>query len=172
MSLMMFEIYFIYISEDQISFAVINMYVIIMKDHHSLMSVTWIKLHIGHSSCVHLCVTIRRRTPEVKRWQFDDDPIKSQSSILRTTCSPLFLLWESFSSLKEEWPEIELLRDFMAVLVTWKFDEDPIKYISRYPPDNIFPDISQWERLVVVETRVLVGSAPNTYAASLTPVML
>ena len=25
------------------------------------------------------------------------------------------------------WPEFELIRDFMAVLVTCKFDEDPIK---------------------------------------------
>ena len=48
----------------------------------------------------------------------------------------------------------------MAVLVTCKFDEDPIKNDVA-----IFPIISLWELLVAVETRVFIQSAPKPYAA-------
>ena len=44
------------------------------------------------------------------------------------------------------WPEFELIQGFMAVLVTCKTDEDPIKSEVPIYPDNIFSSISLWKK--------------------------
>ena len=60
--------------------------------------------------------------------KFEDDSMKSEGAILRTTFPPL----EVFSTLKGSevndpiWPEIGFFRDFMTLFVICKFDEDPI----------------------------------------------
>ena len=66
--------------------------------------------------------------------KIDEDWIKGEVAIVWTTLSPLSL-WGKFhrsraSNSKEDspiWPEIELIRDFIVVLVTCKFEEHPIK---------------------------------------------
>ena len=68
------------------------------------------------------------------------------------------------------WFKIELVWDFMVVIVTWR-RSDP-KW-SRYPPDNIFPITSLWEILVAVETRVLIQFSHKTvYSLFPTKIML
>ena len=71
--------------------------------------------------------------------KFEDDLIKSQGAILRTTFSPLqvygffFFRRSKASNSKVNgpiWCEVEPVRDFMAVLVTYKYDEDLIKMKS------------------------------------------
>ena len=64
--------------------------------------------------------------------------------------------------LKGIWPNFELVRDFMDVLVTCKYEEDPIKNEGARV-DNIFPIITLWELFVAMETRVpiLPGPKPN-----------
>ena len=66
--------------------------------------------------------------------KIDEDRIKSEVAIIQTF-SPLQVYgknfrrsWVSNSTVNSPiWPEIEIIRDFMAVLVTCKFDEAPIK---------------------------------------------
>ena len=58
---------------------------------------------------------------------------------------------EVFSAI---WPNIELVRDFMAVLVTCKFVEDLIK-------NEVAILRSLWELSVAVKTRDLIQTAPN-----------
>ena len=65
--------------------------------------------------------------------KFEDDSIKSEGAIFRTTFSPLKVFEKIFHlsrAIKSEvnspiWPE--LIRDFMTVFITFKFDENPIK---------------------------------------------
>ena len=67
--------------------------------------------------------------------KFEDDSIKSEGNFLRTTFSPLKVYEKMFCRSRASnfevnspiWPEIELVQDFIAVLVTQKYDEDPIK---------------------------------------------
>ena len=51
------------------------------------------------------------------------------------------------------WPEFELIQDFMAVLVSCKIDEDPIKseVATLYRLDNIFSIISLWENFSLLK---------------------
>ena len=51
----------------------------------------------------------------------------------------------------------------MDVLVTCKYEEDPIKTERRYSGHNIFPIITLRELFVAMETRVpiLPGPKPN-----------
>ena len=66
--------------------------------------------------------------------KFDKDPMKNEGPVL-TRFSPLQVYRENFchsvaSNSKVNspiWPKIELIRDFMPVLVSCKFDEDQIK---------------------------------------------
>ena len=46
----------------------------------------------------------------------------------------------------------------------WYFQKDRIKK-TREKADIIFPIISQWGLSVAMETRVLIQSAPKSYAA-------
>ena len=79
--------------------------------------------------------------------KIDEDRIKSEVAI--QTFSPLQVYgknfrrsWVSNSTVNSLiWPEIKIIRDFMAVLITCKFDEAPIKNGSSYRSD-IFPIIS------------------------------
>ena len=67
--------------------------------------------------------------------KFDKDPIQNEDVILETTFSPLYVYRENFfhsrgSNSKETspiWSEIKLVRDFMPVLLSCKFDENRIK---------------------------------------------
>ena len=69
--------------------------------------------------------------------KFEDDSIKIEGAILRTAFSPLYVYGKHFHCSmmsnsevnSPSWPKIDLVRDFMTVLVTCfcKFDEDPIK---------------------------------------------
>ena len=67
--------------------------------------------------------------------KIDEDWIKSEVAIIRTTLSPLQvygkILHRSRASNSKEnipiLPKIELTQDFITVLVTCKFEEHPIK---------------------------------------------
>ena len=62
--------------------------------------------------------------------KFDEDPFKLEGTIDLTRSNMGFFATQVQVTLKwivPIWPEFELIQDFMAVLVTWKIDEDPIK---------------------------------------------
>ena len=60
------------------------------------------------------------------------------------------------------WPKFELNRDIMVVLVTCKYEEDPIK-MKALACSQRFPIIALWKLSVAMDTRVLIrsGSKPN-----------
>ena len=53
--------------------------------------------------------------------------------------------------------KFELVRDIMVVLVTCKYEEDPIKNEGA----SVFPIITLWELSVAMDTRVLIRSCPK-----------
>ena len=53
----------------------------------------------------------------------------------------------------------------MDVLVTCKYDEDPIKNEGARVDKNIFPIITLWELSVAMDTRVPIRSGPKPNAA-------
>ena len=59
--------------------------------------------------------------------KFEEDPIKNEAAILSTT----FFLQRSRGRKSKVnqwmWPEFQFVRDFMAVLVNCKFDDDLMK---------------------------------------------
>ena len=59
-----------------------------------------------------------------------------------------------------KWDKIELVPDFMTVLILCKFDEDPIKN-GCYCPDIMFPIICLWETKGQVTLIRKVLSAPK-----------
>ena len=62
--------------------------------------------------------------------KFDEDPIKIEGTIDRTRANIGFFCYSRASDSEEDntiWPEFELIQHFMAVLITCKIDEDPIK---------------------------------------------
>ena len=66
------------------------------------------------------------------------------------------LFWHSRASNSKVnsviWPEFELIRDFiLAVLVTCKFDEDPIKSEVAILQTVIFSIISAWENFSLLK---------------------
>ena len=76
--------------------------------------------------------------------KFDEDPIKIEGTIEYCQITAFCHSMASNSKVDSPiWPEFELIQDVMAVLVTCKIDEHPIK--SEYHPDNIFSIISLWE---------------------------
>ena len=58
-------------------------------------------------------------------------------------------------------PEIKLVRDFMHVLVTCKYTKGSDQ---KQPSKGGYIVISQWGLSVAMETRVLIQSAPKSYA--------
>ena len=52
------------------------------------------------------------------------------------------------------WPNFKHVRDIMDVLVTCKYEEDPIKNEGVKSVHSIFPIITLWELSVAMETRV------------------
>ena len=61
------------------------------------------------------------------------------------------------------WPNFELVRDLMDVLVTCKYEEDPIKNEGARVDTTFSPLYPLWELFVAMETRVpiLPGPKPN-----------
>ena len=63
------------------------------------------------------------------------------------------------------WPNFELVRDVIDVLVTCKNEEDPIKNESATVFDHkIFPIIALWELFVAMETRIPIRTGPKPIA--------
>ena len=65
-------------------------------------------------------------------------------------------------------PNFEPIQAFIAVLVTWKNKEDPMKNGS-YSAHKIVSNITLWKLSVAMETRVLVWSGPKPNAANPLP---
>ena len=65
----------------------------------------------------------------------EEDPIKNEGARVFTTFLPLKVYWDfsrrsraaNSAVLGPIWPIFELVRDVMDVLVTCKYEEDPIK---------------------------------------------
>ena len=66
------------------------------------------------------------------------------------------------------WPIFELVRDVIDVLVTCKYEEDPIKNEGARV-DTIFPIITIWELSVAMETRVPILPSPKPNAINPLP---
>ena len=63
-------------------------------------------------------------------YKFHKNPIKTKKAMLRTGSNMAFLRHSGASNSKVNspiWPEFELIRDYMTVLVTCKFEDDSIK---------------------------------------------
>ena len=60
-------------------------------------------------------------------------------------------------------PNFELIQAPMHVIVTCKYEKDPIKSIRSKRDDIVFPIITLWELSVAMATRVLIrsGSKPT-----------
>ena len=88
---------------------------------------------------------------------------------------PIIILWEFFRRSRAAnsivsgpiWPNFELVRDFMHVLVTCKYKKDRIKNNRKKGGDIVFSIINQWGISVAIETRVLIQSSPKPYTAFL-----
>ena len=66
--------------------------------------------------------------PVLVTCQFDEDTIKIECTIDLTRSNIGFFGTQVQVTPKSIWPDFELIQDFiLAVLVTCKFDEDPIK---------------------------------------------
>ena len=62
------------------------------------------------------------------------------------------------------WPKFELVRDVMDVLVTCKYEEDPIKNEGARVVTIFSPIITLWELSVAMDTRVPIRSSPKPNA--------
>ena len=101
---------------------------------------------------------------------FDDDSIKNERASMATPFShykSMGNILRAASSIISGpiWPQFELVRDFMHVLVTCKYKKDWSKSNREKSGDTIFPIISQWGLSVAMDTRVLNQSASKHYAA-------
>ena len=63
------------------------------------------------------------------------------------------------------WPNFELVRDVMDVLVTCKYEEDAIKNEGARVVTTFPPIITLWELTVAMDTRVPIQSGPKLSAA-------
>ena len=75
---------------------------------------------------------VRDFIPVLVTGYFEDDSIKSGGAILRTIYIVYGKIFRRSRANNSKvngpiWPEIELIRYFIDVLVTCKFEEDPIK---------------------------------------------
>ena len=109
--------------------------------------------------------------------KFGEDLIKNEQASLETPFSH-YKSVGNFQTLKARnfvesgpiWPKFEVVREFMHVLITCKFEKDLLKKQQRKGGDIVFPIISQWALSVAMETRVLIQSVPKPYAAFLPPI--
>ena len=91
--------------------------------------------------------------------KYEKDPIKNSGE----NVFPIISLWDFFIRLRAAnsvvrariRPNFELIQALMHVIVTCKYEKDPIKKHSRKLDDAVFPIITQWELSVAMETRVL-----------------
>ena len=67
------------------------------------------------------------------------------------------------------WSNFELVRDVMDVLVTCKYEEDPIKNECARVGTTFFPIITLWELFVAMETRVPILPVPKPNAINPPP---
>ena len=65
-------------------------------------------------------------------------------------------------------PSFELIPALMHVIVTCKYEKDPIKTFEKRD-DAVFSIIILWELSVAMETRVLIRSGPKPNAAFPSP---
>ena len=63
------------------------------------------------------------------------------------------------------WPNFELVRDVMDILVTCKYEKDPIKNEGARVFTTFSPIITLWELSVAMDTRLLIRSGPKPNAA-------
>ena len=63
------------------------------------------------------------------------------------------------------WPNFELVRDVMDVLVTRKYDEETVKNEGARVVTSFFPIITLWELSVAMETRVPIRYGQKPIAA-------
>ena len=103
----------------------------------------------------------------------EDDRIKNEGARVFTRFLPL-LVYGDFSRrsraansavLGPIWPNFELVRDVMDVLVTCKYEEDLIKNEGPRVLTTFSPIITLWELSVAMDTRVLIRSGPKPNAA-------
>lgn len=66
------------------------------------------------------------------------------------------------------WLTLKLVRDFMLVLYSSKFEEDAIR-TSGTIPEKHFPVISQRNIIVAMVTTALTKAVPKLYAVDLNP---
>ena len=71
-------------------------------------------------------------------WKFEENPIKTEGAIVSTTLfrrsmagNPIVNRWK--------WPEFDLIRDSMTVLVICKFGDDTIKNEGAFVSATISP---------------------------------
>ena len=109
---------------------------------------------------------VRALMPVLVTSNFDDDSIGD-------TIFPLQVYGNSFGRSKAAnsvvsgpiWPKFELVRYFMHVLVTCEYKKRSDQTQPRKGGEIVFLIISQWGLSAAVETRVLIQSAPQPYAA-------
>ena len=101
----------------------------------------------------------------------EEDPIKNEDARVFTRFLP-FKVYGDFSRRSREansavlgpiWPNFELVRDVMHVLITWQYEEDPIKHRGARVFTTLYINFSDAEgqitlELVVVSDRNLNSS--------------
>ena len=106
---------------------------------------SWRPLFFHHSRARNSKITgqirpkfelVRDFTPVLVTSKFDEDWIHSNWEKMETSFFPIQSQWErsraNNSVVKSwTWPKFEFLRDFMPVLITCKFDKDPIKKVTE-----------------------------------------
>ena len=92
----------------------------------------------------------------------EEDPIKKEGARVATTFlhgNFLRCTGPANSTVCDRiWPNFELIRNFMVVLLTCKNEEDPIKNEAATTFSHI---LTIWELYVATETRVLIQSGTN-----------
>ena len=103
---------------------------------------------------------------------FDGDSIKNERASMETP----FSHYNSMGFFRHSraaysivsgpiWPNFELVRDFMHILVICKYKKDRIKNNRKKGGNIVFSIINQWGLSVAIETRVLIQSSPKPYTA-------
>ena len=98
--------------------------------------------------------------------KYEKDPIKNSGENVMTSFSPLLVYGIFFIRSRAAnsvvggriRPNFELIEALMHVIVTCKYEKDPIKSIRDNVMTSFFPIITLWELSVAMETRVLIRS--------------